>query len=105
MTIAMTTTQILRGFSQITYMQYKSLPPEIQDEYLDWAQEQWEKQWAQLQFERQGGVSGIAKKKAEQEVQWLERVTTWSCLHAYIPRNRCRKSSRVYYSMYNSVSL
>ncbi|GAV55836.1 hypothetical protein ZYGR_0AY02290 [Zygosaccharomyces rouxii] len=105
MAIAMTKTRILRKFSQITYMQYKSLPPEIQDEYLEWAQREWEKQWAQLQFERQGGISGIAKKKAEQEVKWLERVTTWSYLHAYTPRVRCRKSSRVCQSMYNSVSL
>lgn len=101
----MTTTQISKKFSQITYLQYKRLPPAIQDQYLEWAQEQWEEQWAQIQFERQGGISGIAKKKAEQEVEWLERVTTWSYLHAYMPRVKHRNSSKVNHPMYNSVSL
>lgn len=100
----MTNTRISVKFPEVTYMQYKSLPPEIQDEYLEWAQTEWEKKWKQLEFERQGGISGIARDKAEQEVKWLERVTTWSYLHAYIPLNSCRKSSTVYPSMYNSLT-
>ncbi|AQZ11620.1 (ZYRO0G11176g) [Zygosaccharomyces parabailii] len=93
--IAMSSDKICCRFSRLTYMQYKKLPAKLQEEYLDWSQAQWEEQWAQLQFERQGGVSGMARKKAEEQVQWLERVTTWSYLHAYTSRIKLRKSEVV----------
>lgn len=78
-----------RLFGNLTYLEYCKLSPNIQDEYLDWSQWLFEIEWKRIQFERQGGIEGLAKKKAGQEVDYLNRVTTWSYLHAYIPQNRC----------------
>lgn len=72
----------------LTYLEYNKLPQKIQDEYLDWCQTQFELERARINFERQGGLKGSARRKAQQEVDWFKRTTTWSYLHAYIPTKR-----------------
>lgn len=92
-----------RRFPSLSYMQYSAMSPELQNDYLDWCQAQFEIEWARLQFERQGGINGLARKKAQQEVDWIERVTTWSYLQAYIPNDRQFKNFSSN-SMYNHAN-
>ncbi|QLL32221.1 hypothetical protein HG536_0C03900 [Torulaspora globosa] len=72
----------------LTYLEYSRLPPKLQDDYLNCCQAQFERERARILFERQGGLKGSAKRKAQQEVDWFKRTTTWSYLHAYIPLKR-----------------
>ncbi|QLQ80479.1 hypothetical protein HG537_0D04790 [Torulaspora globosa] len=72
----------------LTYLEYSKLPPKLQDHYLNYCQAQFELERARILFERQGGLKGSAKRKAQQEVDWFKRTTTWSYLHAYIPLKR-----------------
>lgn len=75
----------------LSYLEYRALPEPLQDEYLDWCQVQFECERARILYERQGGLKGLARKEAQQEVDWFQRVTTWSFLHAYIPMKRSDK--------------
>ncbi|CCE91888.1 uncharacterized protein TDEL_0D03040 [Torulaspora delbrueckii] len=76
------------SFPCFSYLEYSRLPPAVQEQYLDWCQNQFENEREMILFERQGGVQGLASRKAQEEVDWLQRITVWSYLHAYIPNNR-----------------
>ncbi|CAI4602641.1 CNT_collapsed_G0035460.mRNA.1.CDS.1 [Saccharomyces cerevisiae] len=51
-----------------------------------------EQETERIAFDRQGGVPGIARKFAQEEVAWFDRVTTWSYMNAYIPSYRRRRN-------------
>ncbi|CAI4588556.1 AQG_2a_G0035620.mRNA.1.CDS.1 [Saccharomyces cerevisiae] len=79
-------------YKEITYQQYLQLQPEQQEKYLALCQKDFEQETERIAFDRQGGVPGIARKFAQEEVAWFDRVTTWSYMNAYIPSYRRRRN-------------
>lgn len=79
-------------YKEITYQQYLQLQPDQQEKYLALCQKDFERETERIAFERQGGVPGIARKVAQEEVAWFDRVTTWSYMNAYIPKYRRRRN-------------
>ncbi|CAI4045718.1 hypothetical protein SKDZ_12G0680 [Saccharomyces kudriavzevii ZP591] len=73
-------------YKEITHQQYLQLQPDQQEKYLTLCQKDFERETERIAFERQGGVPGIAKKVAQNEVAWFDRITTWSYMNAYIPK-------------------
>lgn len=86
----------------LTYLEYCKLPSTLQDEYLTWNQKQFQIERERIQLERQGGVEGLAKKKGMQEVDFFNRVTTWSYLHAYTPQYKIKDKKSLIFDMFNS---
>lgn len=85
----------------MTINEFYDLPENVQDRYLTWSKEQFERERAQILFERAGGVPGIARTKAMTEIAWLETIMVWSWAPAHISSFRKTERRSEGLSIYN----
>ena len=87
----------------MTIEDFHGLPANVQDMYLSWSKRQFEKERAAFLYEKAGGVTGLARMNALQELSSLED----SFGPSWIPAYRCntRRSDRLMSSVNSMVSL
>ncbi|CCD24492.1 uncharacterized protein NDAI_0D01780 [Naumovozyma dairenensis CBS 421] len=81
------------GLPVLPYSVYSKFPPEKYNAYLLYNRKLFEEETARIEFEKAGGIPGLARTKALRELRYFERCTHGSFCPVYI--SPLKKSNRM----------